>query len=107
MDAVERQLEAYNARDVERFVACFTDDVVVEDGEGRTLMTGRAEFREAYAAMFAASPALHCRVVSRARAGRYVVDEERVAGRGPEELHVLVVYRLRGDLIEAVRLLRS
>ena len=106
-DPVERQLEAYNARDVDRFVACFTDDVVVEDGEGRRLLTGRAEFHASYAAMFAASPALHCRVVSRARAGRYVVDEERVVGRGPVELHVLVVYRLRGDLIEAVRLLRS
>jgi hypothetical protein len=106
-DPVELQLEAYNARDVERFVACFTDDVVVEDGEGQRLLTGHSEFRASYAAMFASSPALHCRVVSRARAGRYVVDEERVVGRGPDELHVLVVYRLRGDLIEAVRLLKG
>lgn len=105
-DPVEAQLEAYNARDVERFVACFTDDVLVEDAAGARLMTGRAAFRESYAAMFAASPALHCRVVSRLRAGPFVVDEERVSGRGQGELHVIVVYTVRDGLIAHVRILR-
>jgi hypothetical protein len=56
--------------------------------------------------MFAAHPALHCRVVTRLRAGAFVVDEERVTGRGEGELHVIVVYTLREDLIAHVRLLR-
>lgn len=106
MDPVEGQLEAYNARDAERFARFFTEDVVVEDAAGNRLVTGRDALRESYAAMFAASPALCCRVVARLRAGRFVVDEERVTGRAPEELHVLVVYTLRGDRIEAVRILR-
>jgi len=105
-DPVEAQLEAYNARDVELFVACFTEDVIVEDAAGARLLSGRDAFRASYAAMFAASPALHCRVVSRMRAGAFVVDEERVTGRGEGELHVIVVYTVRDGLIAHVRLLR-
>jgi hypothetical protein len=106
MDPVEGQLEAYNARDVERFVPFFTEDVIVEDAAGTRLMTGRAELRDEYGKMFAAHPALHCRVVSRMRAGRFVVDEERITGRGPDEIHVIVCYTLRGELIERVHILR-
>lgn len=105
-DPVEAQLEAYNARDVDRFVACFSEDVIVEDAAGTRLLTGREAFRASYAAMFAAHPALHCRVVTRLRAGPFVVDEERVTGRGEGELHVIVIYTLREDRIAHVRLLR-
>ena len=106
MDPVEGQLEAYNARDAERFARFFTDDVIIDDAAGARLMTGRDELRARYGEMFAASPALHCEVLTRLRAGRFVVDEERVTGRGPEPLHVLVVYTLRDDRIAHVRVLR-
>lgn len=112
-DPVVLQLEAYNARDIERFVKCFTEDVIVEDASGTRVLTGIEAFRTSYAAMFAASPALHCRVMHRMRAGSFVVDEERVTGRGDAELHVIVVYTLREakgsaieHLIAAVRVLR-
>lgn len=105
-DPVEAQLEAYNARDAERFAICFAEDVVVEDSDGNVKMRGREQLREGYAQMFAANPALHCRVVQRIRVGEWVVDEERVTGRGPNELHVAVVYRVSGGLIASVRFLR-
>ena len=34
MDPVVSQLEAYNARDIERFIACYDPEVRIEDGEG-------------------------------------------------------------------------
>lgn len=106
-DPVSAQLEAYNARDIERFVPCFTDDCVVEDGRGNVLMSGSAEMREKYGAMFASSPNLFCTIVTRIRAGDYVVDEERVVGReAGGELHVMVAYRLAGERIAHVRILR-
>ncbi len=106
LDPVEAQLEAYNARDVSRFVPCFSEDVVVQDASGAVLLKGREAFAASFGAMFAAHPELHCRVVTRVRAGAFVVDEERVTGRGPDELHVIVVYTLRDGLIAHVRVLR-
>ncbi|MBK8171156.1 MAG: nuclear transport factor 2 family protein [Sandaracinaceae bacterium] len=106
LDPVEAQLIAYNARDVDKFMPCFTEDCVVEDGQGNVLMQGNDAMRKSYKAMFEANPLLHCDVVTRIRAGEYVVDEERVRGRGPAEIHVVVVYRLRSEQIAHVRILR-
>lgn len=106
MDPVQAQLEAYNARDLERFVACYTEDVRIEDGAGNLMMQGHDAMRERYGPMFAQNPDLHCRIVSRIRIGEYVVDEERITGRGPAEVHAVAIYRLQGDHIAHVRFLR-
>ncbi len=45
----QRQLDAYNARDLERFVAEYTDDVVVYRLPGaEPILTGKVAFAEHY-----------------------------------------------------------
>jgi hypothetical protein len=65
-DPVQAQLDAYNARDVEAFVRCYSVNIVGEDGRGRRLFEGSAAMRGRYAAMFAASPDLRCELKSSA-----------------------------------------
>ncbi len=104
--AVDRQARAYNARDLDAFVACYAEGVVIEDGDGNVLMTARDEMREQYGPFFAASPDLHAEIVSRMRVASYVVDEERITGSAEGDLHAVAVYRLNADgLIDHVRLL--
>lgn len=105
-DPVQAQLVAYNARDLERFIACYTPDVVIEDGAGKLLMQGHDAMRASYGPMFARYPELHCRLASRIRIGEYVVDEERITGRKPEGEHAVAIYRLAGDKIAHVRFLK-
>jgi hypothetical protein len=106
-DAVDRQVRAYNERDLDGFVDCYADGVVVEDGEGGVLMSGRDEMRERYGRLFASAPDLHAEILTRIRVGSYVVDEERVTGRPDGDMHAVVVYRLDDDgLIDRVRFLR-
>jgi hypothetical protein len=103
LDAVERQLEAYNARDIDAFVACYAEDVVIEDAGGATQMSGRETMRERYGELFATSPELHAEVPTRIRIGSYVVDEERVTGFRGGEIHAVAIYTLGDDgLIERV-----
>lgn len=106
-DPVQMQLEAYNTGDVERFIACYTLDCVVEDGAGNRLLTGHAEMRPRYEALFKSSPNLHCELINRTRIGLYVIDEERISGRVPAINHAVVIYRVRDSLIEHVRFLRE
>ncbi len=40
VDVVQRQVDAYNRRDIDGFVACYSDNAVVEDGVGTVLMEG-------------------------------------------------------------------
>jgi hypothetical protein len=105
--AVERLVRAYNERDLDEFVACHAEGVVVEDGDGAVLMRGREEMRERYGRLFASSPNLHVEIVTRIRVGSYVVDEERIIGRPDGDAHAVAVYRLDGDgLIDRLRILR-
>ena len=107
-DPIDEQLAAYNARDLERFLACYAPDVLVEDGSGTVLGQGIDAMRAAYSALFAGSPDLHADVLNRIRAGDFVIDEERVTGMpgSSEPVHAAVVYRLSDGQIAQVRMLR-
>lgn len=109
MDAVERQLDAFNRRDLEGFLAAYAPDVVIEDGAGQVMMRGHDGMRAMYGPLFAQSPDLHAEVVTRIGVGDYVVDEERTTGFTfpgfPTELHAAVIYHLAGGRIARVRLL--
>lgn len=105
---VRNQLTAYNNRDIDAFIPNFHENCIVEDGAGNVLMTGQAAMYDSYKKMFEASPNLHCHLASRIILGEYILDEERVTGRGnsTEESHVVAVYRVEGGLITHVRFLR-
>ena len=112
-DPVEAQLAAYNTRDVEAFLACYTTECVIEDGAGARLMQGHGEMRSRYRTLFDSSPNLHCMVVHRTRIGEYVLDEESISGRmpgvAPELRRAVVIYHLdrASGLIDHVRFLRE
>ena len=105
-DPVEGHVEAYNARDLDRFVSCYTPDCVVEDARGTVLVRGHAELRARFAEVFRASPKLHCEIVHRARVGDYVVDEERITGRAGGDQHGVVVSHVADGLIDHQRFIR-
>ena len=106
---VDAQLAAYNAHDVDAFMRCYAEDCVIEDGESQRLMSGHAEMRPRYVALFASSPNLHCEIASRICIGNYVIDEERITGRVPDLRHAVVIYRIdqASGLISHVRFLRE
>ncbi|HEU0054561.1 MAG TPA: nuclear transport factor 2 family protein [Longimicrobium sp.] len=108
MDPVEAQLEAYNARDLERFLACYTDDVVIEDASGEVKTRGLDAIRPMYGDLFTRMR-MNAEVRSRLRAGDWVVDDEWVTSLdhpGQPPHHVIVVYHLRDGKIDRVRFLR-
>lgn len=103
-----KQLEAYNNRDIDSFMQCYTEDCRVEDAEGNLLMEGAPAMRARYAALFDESPNLHCKLVSRIYVGDYVIDEENVTGsRGSTQMsHVVAIYHVTDGKIDHVRFIR-
>jgi hypothetical protein len=47
-DAVQRQVRAYNTRDLETFVACYAEAVIVEDAEGTAVTSGANRVRHSH-----------------------------------------------------------
>ena len=106
---VQQQIEAYNERDLDGFLAAYAEDAVLEDGEGNVMAQGHDGIRDLYADLFSRSPRLHGEILNRISVGEYVIDEERVTGiemeGSPSEVHAAVVYRVVGGKIAHVRLL--
>ena len=103
MDVIDRLLVALNEHDLEGFVACYAEDGKIENGYDKVAAQGREELRERFGPMFAAYPELHVEAVSRTVVGDFVVQEEKVTGRGEHERHV-AVYLIEDELIKRERL---
>jgi len=103
---VDKQLEAYNACDVDAFAATYTPDVKVVDGDGKVRCDGIASLRDVYGAVFKANPHQMVVILKRITAGEYVIDEEEVIGRADNKRrHAVAIYRVKGGLIAHVTLL--
>jgi hypothetical protein len=104
VDIIDEQLAAYNARDLERFVRCYADTYVMQDGFGNSLCAGPDGLRALFGAVFAGSPALHCELVSRMQAGAWTVDQEHITGfvltGFPEENHAVVAHHVADGKID-------
>jgi len=102
-DAVQHQLDAYNARDLDRFVAVYADDVkVFRPPAAEPSMEGKSALAHFHGTQRFNLPHLHAELVSRIVAGNKVVDHERVSGIRETPFEVAVVYEVTGGLIRKV-----
>lgn len=102
-EPVQRQLDAYNARDLERFLAEYTDDVQVFRPPAREpALSGKKAFGEHYARNRFTHPRLHARLVNRIVAGDKVVDHEVITGLPEGTLTAVAVYEVVEGRIRTV-----
>ena len=102
-DPVQRQLDAYNAHDLDSFVAQYSDDVqVFVPPATEPVLAGKAAFAAHYASKRFNLPGLHATVVARLVSGNTVVDHEHVVGLADEMVEAIAVYRVDGDRITTV-----
>jgi hypothetical protein len=100
---IARQLDAYNRQDLDGFVACYAQDVVVAALNGTVTETSREGLRARYAKTFAEFPENHARLVSRIHVGGTVIDHEAVSrGPGKDQFEVIAIYTIRDGLIARV-----
>lgn len=91
----QRQLDAYNARDLERFIREYTDDVVVYRLPGaEPIMRGKQSLAEHYARNRFNLPELHAKLVNRMVFGNKVIDQEYVTGVPGAPLEVAAIYEV-------------
>jgi hypothetical protein len=76
VQVVDVQVEAYNARDMDAFLATYAEDAEIRDHAVGTLAKGRSQMRGLYANVFA-DERLRATVAQRIVMGSTVVDHER------------------------------
>lgn len=98
----QRQISAFNARDIDAFMALYADDAVVSEFPANTVVSrGKAAIRERYAGMFASLPRDFPPVVvmSRIVQGSFLVEDERWNAPPGERNQAVWMYEIRGGLI--------
>ncbi len=102
---VQRQLDAYNARDVEALLATYADDAQQFEHPSTLLTSGTAQLRERVTARFR-EPNLHARLLRRIVMGQVVIDHEEVTRTFPEgtgKLELVAIYEVRDGRIATAR----
>jgi hypothetical protein len=98
----QEQLDAYNARDLARFVACYADDIrLYRPPAAEPFLAGKAALAAHYAANRFNNEALHAELRGRLVVGNKVFDHERIHGVRPEPFEVVAAYEVRDGLIAA------
>src|SRR5258708_31747202 len=99
VDLVEEQLQAYNARDLERFAATYAESIrIYRMPAMEPAIVGKEKLREVYRGRFS-SPNLHAEIVSRIVLGNKVIDHERVVGIKEMPIEAVAVYEVVDGLI--------
>ena len=99
----QKQLDAYNAQDLDAYVSFFTEDCVVSGLNGTPTETSRDAIKARYAKAFAQFPQNKAELKNRIAVGNTVVDHELVIrAPGGEQFEIIAIYSFRDGLIARV-----
>ena len=98
---VQKQLDAYNARDIEGFLATFSDDIELFKFPNEPVGKGKEYLRESYGSFFENTPDLHCEIKNRIVLGGKVIDEEFLTING-QNYSAVAIYEVENGKIAKV-----
>ena len=102
---VQRQVNAYNARNIEAFMDTYADDIKIYNFPDVLSMDGKEQMRQQFSAMFESVPNLYCEIKNRIVLGNKVVDREYVRF-GETYSSVIAIYEVTNGKISKVTFLR-
>lgn len=92
----QTQLDAYNARDIDAFMACWAEDGEYYAFPSNLLAQGASAIRERHVARFEETN-LHAKLVNRINVDNLVIDHElvtRTFPEGPGEFDAVAIYEI-------------
>ena len=98
---VQLQLDAYNARNIDEFVATYSEDIEIYNSKGELTMKGHEQLREVYERFFNNTPNLHCLIEKRIVINNKVIDKEKVTA-GNKIIHAVALYEVADNKIKKV-----
>jgi hypothetical protein len=105
---VQRQMEAYNRRDLDEFCSYFAPDAVTRLYENdEHLAVGIDAIRALYARRFAENPNLHLTVQARIALDNVVVDRELISGfDGGVTIEAIAIFEIQNGRIQRASFVR-
>jgi len=92
-EAAQAQLDAYNARDIDAFVAVYSENVQAFTHPNTLRFEGNDELRRRYRPYFDKTPDLHVEVTKRMVQGNFVIDAEEGVANG-HRFTAIAIYQM-------------
>jgi hypothetical protein len=109
-EVVQRNLDFYNNRDIEGFMASFTADIALHTFTDNTpTAVGLDAIRKIYQELFDLSPRLRSTIIKRIVFANKVIDHESIVGRrGATDIYeVVLIYEVKGNRINRITAIRK
>ena len=103
---VQRQVDAYNARDINSFSDTYADSVKFYNFPDKYLGKGKEFIKKGYTDLFLNYPKLHCNIMERIVQGNTVIDKENVIITDSRYLDAVAVYQVEDGKIVKVFFLK-
>lgn len=100
-ELADAQLEAYNNRDIDAFLAPYADSVKVYNGQRELLYMGKETMRGRYASLFERTPDLNCNLLNRIAVNNTIIEHEEVTFNG-KTIYAIVMYKVADNKIQEV-----
>ena len=107
---VQKQLDAYNKRDIKAFMATMSTEVALYNfSDGQQLANGYEAVEKLYTELFKNSPKLHSELTNRIVLGHQVIDHESITGRqgNDQAIELVVIYEVKNEKIYKITVLRK
>lgn len=102
---VQRQLNAYNARNLDAFIDTYSDDVELYDFPATLRTKGKEAMRKRYEGLFKEVFNLHAEIESRMVMENKIIDKEKVRV-GNRYIHAVAVYEVEKGKIRKVTFIK-
>ncbi|MEZ4808909.1 MAG: nuclear transport factor 2 family protein [Allomuricauda sp.] len=97
---VQRQLEAYNARDIDAFMDTYAENIKLYNYPNELFQDSKEKMRARYTSQFENTPDLHCEIKNRIVIGNKVIDEEYVRMNGVYSSAVAIYEVENGKIVK-------
>jgi imidazolonepropionase-like amidohydrolase len=98
-EIVQRQVNAYNARNLDAFIDTYADEIEIYQ-DGKLVMKGREQMRKDYDFLNKV-PNLYCEIKNRIVINNKVIDKEKVRV-GKQFIHGVAIYEIENGKIKKV-----
>ncbi|GEO08277.1 amidohydrolase family protein [Segetibacter aerophilus] len=99
---VQRQLNAYNARNIDAFLEPYSEGVELYEFPQKLIGKGKENMRKEYSEMFNNLSNLHCEIKERIIQGNIIIDKESVSGIGKTKVEATAIYHIENNKIAKV-----
>ena len=101
-DMIMKAVRAYNAKDLDSYIACFSPNVEVYNASGVLMFRGSDKLKERLEAFFHENPGAMRKVIDRVVSGNKIVEREQLVGlKGAAEQSITSIYELDNGLIKS------